>query len=794
MAASLLVVGLFVAVPHRAEAAVMTYTVTTTSDAGAGSLRQAITNANANGDNDGETDIIAFNIPGSQVHTITLASALPAIRGNVDINGYSQPGASANTKASPQAMDSVIKIQVDFDGKSAIGLNFDHDSVSGDQEYHSTLRGLSIYGATDAAVRDRDGGYSSEYHMVSIIGNYINVSATGQSMPNQGSSTRDKTGVYGASATSVGGINPADRNIIAANGSYGGAGIYAAYRGLAASGNFIGLARDGVSDLGGSVGIEINAYNTFIGGSTAASRNVISGNALAQVVIRNGYHNYIQGNYIGTDATGAVNSNLTNGVGLAVTHYAYSNIVGGGEPGEGNTIAGVSGAGISTVLQGYPVESSVPVGNAFIGNNIFDIGTFDFPGFGSSNLGIDLNGPGSSDRQGPTANDVGDPDTGPNNLINFPVLKSAQQIGNQLTITYDLDAADAIDGTYRVEFFANSERSIFGAGPGESYLGADAFATPGTNRSITLTVSGDITRKALSATTTVVGATEGDGLDGDPTGYGSTSEFSRNILIGSATDLDSDGATNSIEDAAPNNGDGNGDGIADRLQPTVTSYIANNTGIYSTLMTQGCSENGTVSSVNVASLNQRDNGYSYPYGLTDFKLNCSRGDTVNVTLLLHTDMNPAQYLPRKFNAVTKVFSGIDGSTLTQETIGGESALKLTYSATDGGSHDEDGTANGIIVDPVGLATENGGTLIPTGRSLYIIIPIGLLMFLGVGYTYRDYRRHKAPLLQSDAELHQDKARRYTYWHHLKKVTFAVARYRIIIIFERRDPRQAHTIA
>src|SRR2546421_11842980 len=48
--------------------AVSTFTVTNTSDSGAGSLRQAIINANGNAG----VDIVAFNIPGSGVRTITL--------------------------------------------------------------------------------------------------------------------------------------------------------------------------------------------------------------------------------------------------------------------------------------------------------------------------------------------------------------------------------------------------------------------------------------------------------------------------------------------------------------------------------------------------------------------------------------------------------------------------------------------------------------------------------------------------------------------------------------------------
>src|SRR3989442_1046304 len=70
-----------------------TFTVTNTNDSGDGSLRWAITNANGTAG----TDLIAFNISGTGVQTITPLSSLPYITDPVTIDGYTQPGASANT-------------------------------------------------------------------------------------------------------------------------------------------------------------------------------------------------------------------------------------------------------------------------------------------------------------------------------------------------------------------------------------------------------------------------------------------------------------------------------------------------------------------------------------------------------------------------------------------------------------------------------------------------------------------------------------------------------------------------
>src|SRR5450432_2223001 len=70
-----------------------TFTVTNSFDSGPGTLRQAIIDANKQAG----TDSIHFNIPGSGVHTIVLLSELPFLTGVVDIDGYTQPGAQANT-------------------------------------------------------------------------------------------------------------------------------------------------------------------------------------------------------------------------------------------------------------------------------------------------------------------------------------------------------------------------------------------------------------------------------------------------------------------------------------------------------------------------------------------------------------------------------------------------------------------------------------------------------------------------------------------------------------------------
>jgi hypothetical protein len=96
-----------------------TFTVTSTADAGPGTLRQAITDANAAGG----ADTIEFNIVGAGVHTIVPASALPQITGPVTIDGYTQPGATANTNGPELGTNAQLMIEIDGTNTGALNTN-----------------------------------------------------------------------------------------------------------------------------------------------------------------------------------------------------------------------------------------------------------------------------------------------------------------------------------------------------------------------------------------------------------------------------------------------------------------------------------------------------------------------------------------------------------------------------------------------------------------------------------------------------------------------------------------------
>ena len=121
----------------------------------------------------------------------------------------------------------------------------------------------------------------------------------------------------------------------------------------------------------------------------------------------------------------------------------------------------------------------------------------------------------------PTPNDPVDPDLGPNELQNYPVLAAANTDGvGSITIAGTLNSN--ISTTYRIEFFASPVGDPSGYGQAERYLG---FTTVSTDP------SGDATFVApLSATVAAgeqVTATATVDLGGGF--YGSTSEFAANF-------------------------------------------------------------------------------------------------------------------------------------------------------------------------------------------------------------------------------------------------------------------------
>src|SRR5690242_1745573 len=121
--------------PLESRLAPATFTVTSLADSGAGSLRQAVLDANAA---TGATNTIRFALPGTGLHTITPQTPLPFITNPVVIDGYTQPGSSANTLTVGDNAVLTVELNGALAGSTADGLTL---TAGG-----STVRGLVING------------------------------------------------------------------------------------------------------------------------------------------------------------------------------------------------------------------------------------------------------------------------------------------------------------------------------------------------------------------------------------------------------------------------------------------------------------------------------------------------------------------------------------------------------------------------------------------------------------------------------------------------------------------------
>lgn len=184
---------------------------------------------------------------------------------------------------------------------------------------------------------------------------------------------------------------------------------------------------------------------------------------------------------------------------------------------------------------------------------------------------------------------------------------------------------------------------------------------------------------------------------------GTDTNSSTDVMV--AVLSDNDGVSPTVEDAAPNSGDVNESDVPDSIEHNISSLLNSVTGEYTAVVSTGsCFDNEDVGVIPESSLGAEDPQFNYPVGIADFGVNCrtALGDSATITIYFF-GVDAGDFSLRKINDTTGVSEEISSYTLTPVTIGGESALKVEYDVTDGSSLDEDGVANGIIIDPVGLA-------------------------------------------------------------------------------------------
>ncbi len=442
-----------------------------TATPGECTLRAAIDQANVTPG----IDTINFVIlPGGQ-QNLSLTQT-PFITEAVTIDATTQPGFNPVTN---------VPLIVLTASTTGLGRAFTFQHSTG----ASLVRGFVLNG-WDVGVRILNSGTAS----VKVAGNYIGVDPSGTTY------AANNTGIWvlGAPNNIIGGSTVADRNVIAGN-FYGLLISNAGATNNTVIGNYIGTNAAGTAPLLNFFGVSIgDASNNTIGGTTAADRNVISGNTYGVQIERfmaPTTNNIVKGNYIGTDASGTAALGNAYGVGISSADVgaALDSIIGGVGPGEANTIA----------FNTYGVIVSSGTGNAIRGNSIFS----------NTNLGIDLH------QDGVTANDTLDPDPGANNRQNFPVLTYDATL-HAVIATLNSTAST----TFNIDFYSNpaNERQ------GKKYLGTRQITTDGSgNGSVGATFSQEVPAgHYVTATATRAAAP----LD--------TSEFAAQLLLAAPTAAD----------------------------------------------------------------------------------------------------------------------------------------------------------------------------------------------------------------------------------------------------------------
>lgn len=522
-------------------------------DDGAGNctLRAAIQEAEATAAPDSiDFAVTPFN---GAVKTITPASPLPDIYNPVNINGYTQPGSSANTMTTADNAVLLIELNGMNAGANANGLHFigGSSSVSGLIINRFSRSGIFLTGDSNV-----------------ITGNFIGTDATGMIDLGNGSSGIESVWDLNSSSGNLIGGFSADRNIISGNG-YAGVSLEFASSNNVIRGNFVGLAADGLTALGNDhFGISVGSFSSgnLIGGDdgddgtvdgAVNARNYISGNGDDGIFLGGWAFNgcAVKGNYIGTDTTGTkavgnagsgIETNLATGAvvggssagsgnlisgngvdginigntgsmiimrnrigtkydgtgnlgnsgdGIEIYTGGGNNRIGGAGKNDGNTIAFNGEDGIQVTDAGF-----APTGNPFLGNSIFSN-----KGMGI-NLGLDL----------VTANDAGDGDTGANNLQNFPVITNALSAGTIID-----GSLNSVPGTtFRIEFFVSQAADPTGHGEGKLFIGALTVVTNGAGDAIFSNVFGGVTPLNSYVSATATNTTTGD-----------TSEFSNSSLV-----------------------------------------------------------------------------------------------------------------------------------------------------------------------------------------------------------------------------------------------------------------------
>lgn len=579
-----------------------TYIVTTTEVDGTGSLADAIRLANANPG----PDLITFNIA-TGAQTIYLftpvyitdaviidATTQPGFLGSPIIeitrfaNFFPQYGLEVTSGGSGTTLRGMVfngfygaGIHLSGGGGNVIEGNFLGTDLSGtiarggqsglrvDGSHNNIIGGSTpskrnlISGNSDAGI------YFYNANQNVVIGNYLGTDKSGMSRLGNNTGVTIGPGNY----NQIGGVLPEERNILSGNAADGV--FLAGGTGNHIINNYIGLNAAGTGTVRNqSTGVYFSGVtNCIVGGTTAAERNIISGNVNGAAFLGSQTTgNQLIGNFIGTDPTGtyaipntsdAVRCTNTNGNiigkagagnvisgngGRGIYMYGENNTSSGFSSIQGNMI-GTAGDGVSPLGNGsdgiYLTNLSK---NVFVGgNNPSEGNQIAYnPGYGIrlDSFGNEIHGVlirsnsfWNNGRLGisytingtPAMNTICNTQTnGPNFRQNYPVINSAKRIGSSVQITGTLDSAPS--GTYTIDLFACNSCDSTNYGEGQFLLG-----------SVEVSLTGECSRTFQTVLTLPAGLPKFITATATNQANSSTSEFSLCFPVLAPAPFDFDG-------------------------------------------------------------------------------------------------------------------------------------------------------------------------------------------------------------------------------------------------------------
>jgi hypothetical protein len=459
------------AVPAQA----VTYFVTNTNDAGAGSLRQAILEANASLT---ASPRIAFAIAGPGPHTIAPVIDLPALTATgLVVDGYTQPGASANTLAT--GLDASLQVVLDGEGARTYGLTLTGTGIS--------VRGLVVHRFVLAGVR------LLSCQSCVVEGNFVGTDVSGSmARPNGTGILLSGQGLdpnLASRQNRIGGVTTAARNLVSGN-TGDGIAYFQISENNVIEGNYVGTDRTGLVALANGVGIAIRNLGAFhpAMGERVGPGNVIAGNTHDGLVATSAWGMTVTQNHVGVGADGLTPlGNGHDGVAigdpstLSFNHDIVDNVI------AHNGRSGVRDTDIS------------PFGSRLTRNAIF----------GNAGLGIDL------------AEDGVTTDGEPLVVESAPFITSVLTVGGLTTVDGVLQSTPS--RSFRIEVFASTACDPSGHGEGQTFVG-DVEVTTDSTGGASFVAQIVLPAGQLAVTATATSMPQG--------GMGMTSEFSQCVGVG----------------------------------------------------------------------------------------------------------------------------------------------------------------------------------------------------------------------------------------------------------------------